>query len=87
MWHYIEDETVTITFGEVFITAEEGSGMSARPRRHGIFPAGTSCEWHVNNRVRKVAVFRKNIGFPLGFGVRAWYKALTIAGLRGRSPL
>jgi uncharacterized cupin superfamily protein len=87
MWHYVEDETVTITFGEVFITAEKGQACRLGQGDMGFFPAGTSCEWHVNNRVRKVAVFRKSLGFPLGFGVRAWYKALTIAGLRGRSPL
>ena len=87
MWHYIEDETVTITSGEVFITAKKGRECRLSQGDMGFFPAGTSCEWRVNDRVRKVAVLRKSLGRPLGLGVRSWYKVLTIAGLRGQSPL
>jgi len=87
MWHYTDDETVTITFGEVFITNEKGKECRLGQGDMGYFPAGSSCEWRVNDRVRKVAVLRKNIGLPLGLGVRSWYKALTIAGLRRQSPL
>ena len=87
MWHYFEDETVTITSGEVFIATEQGHERRLGQGDMGFFPAGSSCEWRVNDSVRKVAVLRKSLGVPVGFGVRAWYKALTIAGLRGRSPL
>jgi uncharacterized cupin superfamily protein len=87
MWHYTEDETVTLTFGEVFITNEKGEESRLGQGDMGFFPAGSSCEWRVNDRVRKVAVLRKSLGLPLGLGVRCWYKALTVAGLRTRSPL
>ena len=87
MWHYIEDEIVAITSGEVFITIDKGEERRLGQGDMAFFPAGTSCEWRINNRVRKVAVLRKPLGFPLGLGVRAWYKFLNVAGLRARSPL
>jgi uncharacterized cupin superfamily protein len=86
-WHYIEDETVTVTFGEVFISTERGKERRLGQGDMAFFPAGSSCEWRVPERVRKVAVMRKSLGYPLGFGVRAWYKLASIAGLTGRSSL
>jgi uncharacterized cupin superfamily protein len=86
-WHYIEDETVTITSGEVTITSDGGEERRLGQGDMAFFPAGTSCEWRINNRVRKVAVLRKSLGLPLGIGVRAWYKLLNVVGLRDQSPL
>ena len=51
------------------------------------FPAGSSCTWRVVDRIKKVAILRKDLPLPLGFGVRAWHKLLRIVGLRGRSSL
>jgi uncharacterized protein len=86
-WHYTEDETVTIILGEVFISTAEGEQRRIAPGDMAFFPAGTSCEWRVPDRVRKVAVMRKDLGYPLGFCVRAWYKLLGVVGLSGQSPL
>jgi len=86
-WHYIEDETVTVVYGEVFISTGKGEERRLGQGDMAFFPAGSSCEWRVPDRVRKVAVMRKTLGYPLGFGVRAWYKFLSIAGLRDQSPL
>jgi uncharacterized cupin superfamily protein len=86
-WHYTEDETVTIILGEVFISTAKGEERRLGQGDMAFFPAGTSCEWRVPDRVRKVAVMRKNLGYPLGFGVRAWYKLLGVAGLGDQSPL
>ena len=86
-WHYVEDETVTVTSGEVFISTEPGKELRLGQGDMAFFPAGSSCEWSVPDRVRKVAVMRKSLGYPLGFGVRAWYKLLSIAGLTDQSPL
>jgi uncharacterized protein len=86
-WHYIEDETVTVTSGEVFISTEPGKERRLGQGDMAFFPAGSSCEWRVPDRVRKVAVMRKSLGYPIGFGVRAWYKLLSIAGLTNQSPL
>jgi uncharacterized cupin superfamily protein len=86
-WHYVEDETVTVILGEVLISTEEGEERRLGQGDMAFFPAGSSCEWRVPDRIRKVAVMRKTLGYPLGFGVRAWYKLLSIAGLRDQSPL
>ena len=86
-WHYSEDETVVIISGEVFITREEGEERRLGQGDVGFFPAGSSCIWRINDRVKKVAVLRKDMPLALGFGVRVWNKALRIAGLRGQSSL
>ena len=84
-WHYSEDETVVIISGEVFITTESGEEKRLSQGDMGFFPAGSSCTWRVNDRVKKVAVLRKNLPFLLSIGERAWNKLLRIAGLRGQS--
>jgi uncharacterized protein len=86
-WHYSEDETVVIISGEVFITIEKDKEKRLGQGDVGFFPAGSSCTWRINDRVKKVAVLRKDMPLALGFGVRVWNKALRIAGLRGQSSL
>ena len=70
-WHYVEDETVTVILGEVFISTAKDDERRLGPGDMAFFPAGSSAEWRVPDRVRKVAVMRKELGYPLGFGVRA----------------
>jgi uncharacterized protein len=82
-WHYIEDETLTIVAGEAFISTEPGEECRLGPGVTAFFPAGSSCEWRVPDRVRKVAVMRKSLGYPFGLGVRAWFKILAIVGIAG----
>ena len=86
-WHYGEDETVVVISGEVFITSEKGEERRLGQGDVGFFPAGSSCTWRINDRVKKVAVLRKDMPLALGFGVRVWNKALRIAGLKGQSSL
>ena len=86
-WHYSEDETVVVISGEVFITGEKGEERRLGQGDMGFFPAGSSCTWRVNDRIKKVAVVRKDMPLLLGFGVRVWNKLLRIVGLRGRSSL
>ena len=86
-WHYSEDETVVVISGEVFITSEKGEERRLGQGDVGFFPAGSSCTWRINDRVKKVAVLRKDMPLALGFGVRVWNKALRIAGFRGQSSL
>src|SRR5689334_7771377 len=69
-WHYSEDETVVVISGEVFITSEKGEERRLGQGDMGFFPAGSSCIWRVNNRIKKVAVLRKDMPLLLGFGVR-----------------
>jgi uncharacterized protein len=86
-WHYGEDETVVVIAGEVFITTENGEERRLGQGDMGFFPAGSSCTWRVADRIKKVAILRKDLPLPFGFGVRAWHKLLRIVGLRGRSSL
>jgi uncharacterized cupin superfamily protein len=86
-WHYREDETVVVISGEVFITSENGEERRLCQGDVGYFPAGTSCIWRVTDHIKKVAILRKDLPFPLGFGVRAWHAILRIVGLRGLSSL
>jgi hypothetical protein len=53
--------------GEVFIT-EKSEERRLGQGDMAFFPAGSSCVWRVTDRVRKVAVMRKSLGYPLGLG-------------------
>jgi uncharacterized protein len=86
-WIYSEDETAVVIAGEVFITTDKGEERRLGQGDMAFFPAGTWCIWHVNDRVRKVAVLRRPLPQPLGFRVRAWSKLLGTLGLKGQSPL
>jgi uncharacterized cupin superfamily protein len=86
-WYYNEDETIVVISGEVFITNDQGEERQLVQGDMGFFPAGSSCTWSVTDRIKKVAVLRKDLPLPLGFGVRAWHKFLSIAGLRSASSL
>jgi len=86
-WHYSEDETVVIISGEVFIRSTKGEETRLGQGDVGFFPAGSSCTWRINDRVKKVAVLRKDMPLALGFGVRLWNKALRLLGIRSQSSL
>jgi uncharacterized protein len=86
-WHYSEDETVVVVSGEVFITTEKGEETRLGQGDIGFFPAGCSCTWRVTDRIRKVAVLRKDLPPLLGIGVRGWHLLLRIVGLRGKPSL
>jgi uncharacterized cupin superfamily protein len=86
-WLYSEDETVVVISGEVFITTEKGEERRLGPGDMGFFPAGSSCTWRVNDRVKKIAILRQDLPPPLGIGVRVWHKLLRIFGLRGQSSM
>jgi len=79
-WHYAQDETVMVVSGEVFITNEKDEEQRLGPGDLGFFPAGTSCEWRVPEKVRKIAILREPMGRPLGLGLRIWKKLLRIGG-------
>jgi uncharacterized protein len=86
-WNYSEDEIVMVIEGEVFITTERGGERRLSQGDMAFFPAGSSCTWRVNDRIKKIAVLRKDLPPLLGLGVRVWHKFLRMAGLRGQSPL
>jgi uncharacterized cupin superfamily protein len=86
-WHYSQDETILVVSGEAFLMLENGEERRFGPGDLGFFPAGTTCTWRVAENIRKVAVLRESMGWPLGFGLKAWKKLLRIVGLSGKSPL
>jgi uncharacterized protein len=77
-WHYTVDETVHIISGEVFITNEKNEICRLGPGDMAFFPAGSRSTWRVPNEVRKLAVCRHNMPWPLGLVVRAWSKVAEL---------
>jgi len=86
-WHYVEDETVYILYGEVFITTKDGAERRLGPGDMAFFPAGSSCTWHVTEQVRKVAFLRHDMPQLAGLALRVWHKLLRIAGARRTPPM
>jgi uncharacterized cupin superfamily protein len=87
VWHYPEDETVVVISGEAFVTDETGEECRLAEGHVAFFPGGSSSRWRVTRPIRKVAVLRKDLPWPVGFAVRAWHKLLRIAGLRSGGSL
>jgi uncharacterized protein len=86
-WRYGEDETAIIISGEVFISTNKGKENRLGQGDVGFFPAGSSCIWRVPERVKKVAILRKNLPLPLSVAMRAWYKLRRPFEQRGVRPL
>lgn len=86
-WHYSQDEAILVVSGECFMITETGEERRFGPGDLGFFPAGSSCKWRVDDRIRKVAVLREAMWGPLGFCLKAWKKALRTVGLSAKSPL
>lgn len=80
-WHYNVDETVHIIAGEVFVTDHTGVSRRLGPGDVAFFPAGSVSQWHVTQAVRKLAVCRQAMPWPLGFALRVWNKlGVILAG-------
>ena len=77
-WRYRQDEVVVIVSGEVFITTEEGQERRLGPGDLAFFPAGSSSTWRVPERVRKVAVIRETMWWPLGLGLKVLKKLVSL---------
>jgi uncharacterized protein len=71
-WHYAEDEILVVVSGETFITDENGKEHRLGPGDMGFFPAGSSCTWRITGHVRKFAMVRTTVPWPLVFVLRVW---------------
>jgi uncharacterized cupin superfamily protein len=87
-WHYGVDETIHILRGCVVL--DDGNRP---PRRLGqgdvvFFPAGAVVTWTVEERVRKLAFFRRALPMPISFLARAISKTrrLMRPGKRAAAP-
>jgi uncharacterized protein len=87
VWHYPEDETVVVISGEAFITNGAGAECRLAEGHIAFFPGGSSSRWRVTRSIKKVAVLRKDLPRPVGFGVRAWHLLLRVLRLRGGGSL
>ena len=86
-WHYSRDELVVVVSGEVFVTNEKGEERRLGPGDLAFFPAGSASKWRVPSHVRKIALLRETMWWPLGRSVKVWKKLLRMAGFGGESPL
>ena len=73
-WHYDSDETIYFLEGSVVISAD---GMA--PKRLGpgdvlYFKKGAVANWHIEQRVKKLAFFRRPVPGPMGFAIRVLNK-------------
>jgi uncharacterized protein len=87
VWHYADDETAVVLSGEAFVTNEAGVECRLAEGHVAFFPGGSLIRWRVTRPIKKVAVLRKDLPPPLGFGVLVWHKLVRVLGLRGGSPL
>ena len=57
-WHYDSEEQFYVLEGEVLITPENGEPVQIQPGDLVTCPAGMSCTWKVNKKIRKHYTFR-----------------------------
>jgi uncharacterized cupin superfamily protein len=73
-WYYDFDETILILEGSIVLESD-----TMRPTRYSagdviFFRNGAHARWHVEDRVRKLALCRTAQPFVLGFALRAFNK-------------
>ena len=86
-WHYNKDEILFVVSGQAVLTNESGEEREFGPGDVVFFPAGVSCTWLVRDTLRKVAVVRETLVWPLGPVIKAWLKLLRMIGLSGHQAL
>jgi uncharacterized cupin superfamily protein len=77
-WHYTRDETIVVLSGEAFLLSENGEERRFGAGDMGFFPAGTTCNWRVDDHFKKIAVMRDSIWPPLGYALKAWDKVCQV---------
>lgn len=85
-WHYNKDEVMFMISGQATLINESGEERELRHGDTAFFPKGVSCTWLIRDRVRKVAVVRETLFWPLGVFFKVWIKLLRMVGLAGKSP-
>ena len=78
-WHYDRDEVIVVISGEAVLLNENGTERRFAAGDVGFFPAGTDCNWRVDDHLRKVAILKENIWGPLGFALKGWSKLSRVA--------
>ena len=57
-WHYDSEEQFYVLEGQVVVTPENGDPVEIQAGDLVTCPAGMSCTWQVNQRIRKHYIFR-----------------------------
>jgi uncharacterized protein len=78
-WDFVKDEFFIIVSGDAYLMGAKGRERHFGVSDTGFFHAGSSCEWRVPVGIRKIAIVKSSIPWPMSFIVRAWAK---IAGGR-----
>jgi uncharacterized cupin superfamily protein len=86
-WHYNKDETLVVVSGSAVIKDDDGKERRFGPGDVVYFPAGSSSEWRIDDRIRKVAIVRETLWWPFGMCLKIWNKLLRLVGIGGNSPL
>jgi uncharacterized cupin superfamily protein len=73
-WHYHFDESILVLSGEAFLIQPDGRERRFGAGDYGFFPAGSECEWRVDDHFRKIAVLRETMTRPIGFALKMWKK-------------
>ena len=85
-WYFWVEETVHILEGEVLVRDAQGRHALLRPGDVAVMPANTWMVWHVERYVRKLAVCRYPVPYPLGGLVRRLQQYRSRFGLRRLPP-
>ena len=80
-WHYGSDEFLTIISGEAFLKQPDGAERHFKVGDTAFFPAGSRAMWRVPNHVRKIAVLKPSMIYPIAFLARASMKVLLNLGI------
>jgi len=83
-WYYSADETIYVIEGGVVVKDNTGTKRRLSAGDTIFFPAGTSAEWHVEDYIRKFALIRTPMPWPLVLAKRTFKfcKRLIGAGKR-----
>lgn len=87
-WYYDLDETIVILEGSIVLESATMSPTRYGPGDFVFFRNGAHAKWHVVDRVRKLAFFRRTQPIPIAFVLRACSKIKrTLMPGPGPSPL
>ncbi len=86
-WYFWVEETVHILEGEVLIRDSVGRHTLMRAGDVAVMPANSWAVWHVERYVRKLAICRSPVPWPLGGLVRRLQEWRTRFGMRRMPPL
>jgi uncharacterized cupin superfamily protein len=71
-WRYFKEEFAIFVDGEAFLTDPHGRQRHVEPGDFIYFHANSEATWNVPKYIRKIAILRSPVSWPLAMVVRAW---------------